>query len=225
MKPIRTIFNNQALLLRAVIDLYNKGKPVEADVTYGAGVMWRELPEPQLKFDIAPRGDLPGPSLKFDINPTKKEVLKSDCRSLPFLNNSIGSIMFDPPFMAGHLSAGRPSMITRKQYGQFPDTLSLYTFYFEALKEFWRVLKSGGIVIFKNQDYIHNHRQNFCHVHIYNMADSLNYRVEDLLILTTEHRINQLDLKTLEHARKYHCYFWIFRKPKGAEDGHKTTAR
>ena len=222
MKPIRTIFDNQALLLRAAIDLYNKGKPIEADVTYGAGAIWRELPEPQQKLDIEPRESPNIPTLKFDIEPQLKEVMKSDCRELPFLNDSIGSIMFDPPLIGGHKGAGRPSMITKRGYGQFSDALALYAFFFESLKEFWRVLRSGGIVIFKCQDYIHDHRQHFAHIEIANMATSLNYRLEDLLILTTENRINRPDLKKMEHARKYHCYFWILRKPKGAKNGDQT---
>jgi hypothetical protein len=49
-----------------------------------------------------------------------------------------------------------------------------------------------------------------------NMALEIGFYPKDLFILLTKMRLNSFGSRwhTQQHARKYHCYYWIFEKIK-----------
>ena len=82
--------------------------------------------------------------------------------------------------------------------------------YYNSLKEFYRILRDGGIVIFKCQDQVSSGRQHFVHVWIMNKAMNLGFYPKDLFILLSKNRLT--DNRMQQHARKFHSYYWVFQK-------------
>jgi len=82
--------------------------------------------------------------------------------------------------------------------------------YSGSLKEFSRVLKDDGIVIFKCQDIVSSAKQHFTHCWVMYEAMKYGFYPKDLFILLAKNRLN--DGRKQQHARKFHSYFFVFKK-------------
>jgi DNA modification methylase len=84
-----------------------------------------------------------------------------------------------------------------------------------SLKEFYRVLKDDGILIFKCQDKVSGGRQYFSHVFIINQAEQMGYYTKDMFVLLAKNRMTpKWQVKNQKNARKFHSYFLILQKSK-----------
>ena len=157
-----------------------------------------------------------GGQLKFDINPQTNDTVYADARMLPLEDKSINCLMFDPPFLATtgkSITENNDNNYINKRFGVFPDEQSLHQFYVDSMKEFYRVLKDNGILIFKCQDKISSSKQYLSHVFIINEAIKLGYYPKDLFILLAKNRlVADWQAKNQKNARKYHSYFIVFQK-------------
>ena len=142
---------------------------------------------------------------------------EADARSLPLQDSSISCMMFDPPFLATtgkSLSEGNGNKINRR-FGVFPNETSLHQFYVEAMHEAYRILKPEGVLIFKCQDKVSSGKQYFSHCFVYEEAQKIGFYAKDLFILLARNRIvADWQAMNQKHARKYHCYMWVFQKAK-----------
>ena len=123
--------------------------------------------------------------------------------------------MFDPPFLAttgSSLSKIDSSNVINKRFGVYDNELSLFKFYKNAIKEFYRILKPDGILIFKCQDKVSSGKQYFSHCFIYNTAIDIGFYPVDFFILLSNNRITAKWQQNQKHARKYHSYFWVLKK-------------
>ncbi len=173
------------------------------DVTYSTGSMWKGLREPEHKFDIDPKG---------------QDVSYADVRDLPISNESIDSIMFDPPFLATtgkSLKKSDDSNVIAKRFGVYPDEIELHTMYRDALTELHRVLTPGGLLVFKCQDKVSSGHQYFSHVYVHDYAVDVGFYPKDLFILVAKSRLVAKWQRKQQHARKFHSYFWVFQKGVG----------
>ena len=194
---IPTVYNEQHLLLRAVIKLYSPGG-FNLDPTYSKGGFYST-------------GHIPQPEYKFDLLPQSLEVIKADCRNLPLEINSIGSIIFDPPF----LHAGGKNSKMGNRFGSYPSQSSLFNdLYVPAGREFNRVLHHEGILCWKCQDTVESGKQVYTHIKIFELLTSLGFIIEDLFILTASNRMRGWNHSRQLHARKFHSFFWVARKEK-----------
>lgn len=184
---------SQQDILKWILVLYNNGNPIEVDLTYGKGNMWKGIPGPRKRYDLAPQ--LP-------------DVMMADCRKHPSRCSEIGSIMFDPPFLFG----GGNNGIMNNTYGCFPNRKEFEAFLNDSLQEISRILKSGGLLIFKCQDIISGKQNFFIHVLISTLAESHRLRPEDLFININTSALINWNIKRQHHARKLHSYFWVFKK-------------
>lgn len=156
------------------------------------------------------------PMFKFDIKPQARGVVQASAENLPIDDGMINSIMFDPPF----LSSSGDSMeskddnvnIMAKRFSVFKTMGELWNWYDECLVEFSRVLKDGGVLVFKNQDTVSSAKQYFSHVRIMNKAVEVGFYPKDLFILLAKNRIIGGNHANQQHARKFHCYYWVFEK-------------
>lgn len=177
----------------------HSGGVIECDVTCGRGMFYRYTLEP--------------PRLMFDIAPRRRGVVAADVRWLPLSDAAVGSVMFDPPFLYGAFTARRRDSTMAKKYSTVPGQIKdLVEFYVEAMAEIYRVLHPGGILYFKCQDIVDGRHNAFVHVMIHDMARAVGFRPRDLFILLAKSRPIQYNLYKQVHARKYHCYFWVFEK-------------
>ncbi len=182
---------------------------VIADVTYGKGVFWKNVPEG--KYTV----------VRSDVQDGV------DCRDLPYWKDSLDCVVLDPPYMEGlyrkskgHMAGGGSHKAFREHYsngeasnGDGPKWHgAVLDMYFKAGQEAHRVLKPGGILIVKCQDEVSANTQRLTHVEIIVKYEEFGFYAKDLFVLvrTNSPAISRLIRQV--HARKNHSYFLVFVK-------------
>lgn len=193
-------------LFPRVLSLYVTPGSTVADVTYGKGVFWKQVPKALYRV------------LATDIE------AGIDCKALPYEDTSIDCVILDPPYMhtpggtahVGHQnyesyyrnnSAGNGS---DKKYHE-----AVLDLYIAAGNEAWRVLKREGILIVKCADEVCANQQRLTHVELINEYTKKGFIVEDLFVLVRQNRPGVSRIIKQVHARKNHSYFLVFRKSSG----------
>lgn len=199
---IKSISFDQQEIIQNILTLHCDF-PIEVDPTYSKGVFYKENKIQQPKF-------------KSDINPQIKGVIKANAERLPLKSETINTVMFDPPFLA---TTGKSLLIENssnginKRFGVYPNEPALHQFYINALKEFYRILKNNGILIFKCQDKISSGVQYMTHNFVINEAEKLGFYTKDMFVLLAKNRlVADWQLVNQKNARKFHSYFLVFEK-------------
>lgn len=191
---------NQQEIIRDILILHNHGRRIHLDPCFSVGNFYKN-------------GIVESPEIKSDINPLSAGVLKLDVRELPFASSSIKSVLFDPPFLISN-SPGRAKPYKMCQrFGSFESVDELKQFYYDSLLSLQRVLKHGGLLIFKCQDFVSGRKQHLILPYICVLARELNFALRDLFVLLSRSRL-LTPLKRQQHARKYHCYFLVLKNNK-----------
>lgn len=199
----KSVYSDEGELLRMVIRLHCPNA-FELDPTYSTGNFYKGIPQPKYRC-------IPQPKYRFDIEPQTEGVVQADCRKLPLENESVVSIMFDPPFVAGIGKDGKPGII-RTRFGSYKSIEELWEMYRDALKEFHRLLKPNGMLVFKCQDTISSGKQYLSHVEIINQGVKIGFYVKDLFILLASNRVMSPNMDIQYHARKFHSYYIVMQK-------------
>jgi SAM-dependent methyltransferase len=198
---IKSISYDEQEILQNILKLHCEGS-IELDPTYSKGNFYK--------------GNFDKPIYKFDLYPQLDDVKEANCENLPLEDESITTMIFDPPFLATtgkSLKIENDSNKINKRFGVYPNEKLLHQFYLNSLKEFYRILKPNGILIFKCQDKISSSKQYLSHVFIINEAEKLGFYSKDLFILLAKQRIvANWQLKNQKNARKFHSYFIVFEK-------------
>lgn len=195
---IKTISYDQQEIINNIQKLY---APIDLDPTFGKGNFY-----PNIK-----------PKYCYDINPRIKNCQVSDYKKLPISNSctEIRAIMFDPPFLAttGPSLKKDSGNVINKRFTVYKNEDELIDEYRKAAKEFYRILPKNGCLYWKCQDKVSSGKQYFTHIDVYHIALSQGFIAADLFILLAKNRIvANWQKKNQIHARKYHCYFWVFKK-------------
>ena len=200
---VKSISFDEQEIIQGILKLHCE-YPIELDPTYSKGNFYKK--------------GIKAPKYKYDIEPQLSEVVKANAEHLPLEDECINTIMFDPPFLA---TTGKSLLIKNdsnkinKRFGVYPTEKKLHRFYINALKEFHRLLKNNGILIFKCQDKVSSGKQYFSHNFIINEAEKLGFYTKDMFILLAKNRIvADWQLKNQKNARKFHSYFLVFEKSK-----------
>jgi hypothetical protein len=193
---ITTISYDQDEILWNILKMHVKAPTFDLDPCFGGGRFYSKIIKPPKRFDIDPCDD---------------SVKAADCTNLPLEDGSVSSVIFDPPFVCGHQKKGKTGII-KSRFSSFRKVPELWDFYYASMQEFHRVLAPGGWLVFKCQDTVEDHKNFFSHCEIMNMALDLGYYPKDLFVLVAKNRIKRANQKNQVHARKYHCYFWVFQK-------------
>lgn len=198
---IKSVYQDQHEILDAIKKLYCK-KGFHVDLTFGNGCFYKKLKTPKLCFDI---------------NPKFKFVKKINSEKTPLKDTSIESIVFDPPFLC-HIKDKKVNSIMQKRFSGYWHYNDLENHYKKTLAESSRILKRKGVLIFKCQDIIHNHKIHPTHINIVNWAKDYNFILKDLFILVASHRIPVRAAlhgkQTQRHARIFHSYFLVLELNK-----------
>lgn len=200
---VKSISYDQTEIIHNILSLHVPNRKIDCDPTYSIGNFYNNT-----GIDV--------PHLRFDINPQCEGVEYGDSRSLPIESNSLNCIMFDPPFLAtsgASLKSKDDSNLIVKRFGVYPNEKELHKFYVDSMREAYRLLDNNGILIFKCQDKVSSGKQYMSHVFIMNEAVKIGFYPQDLFILLAQNRISaDWQVKSQKNARKYHSYFWVFKK-------------
>ena len=203
-KPHRSVYDNQDDILLAIACLHCPDG-FECDMTYGNGRFWDRLPKPPLCFE-----------LDADVAAQHEGVEVGDSQCLPLDRESVGSCVFDPPFLT-YVKNGRDhkdgNVAMTARFGGYYTYDELEDHYRHSISEAYRILKPGGVMVFKCQDIIHNHKMHSTHTRVINMAEIEGFRLLDLFVLVAKHRMPGPQKGTQRHARVWHSYFLVLLKP------------
>ena len=202
---IKTVSDNQHEILASILKLTGLSK-FDADITFGNGSFWKAVPPP---------------SLQFDIDQQVEGVVKACSTNLPVADNSLGSVVFDPPFLTYVRSgrSGNGSMVMSNRYGGYWRYDELEDHYKKTITEVHRILQPKGVFVFKCQDIIHNHKMHPTHINVVNWCEG-TFRLKDMFILTAKARIPVPQTKGVakrvqKHARIHHSYFLVLERLNG----------
>lgn len=202
-KMIKSISSSQTEIIQSILELHVPNHIIDLDPTYSKGVFYKN-------------NNIQPPKLKYDLFPQVEDCLQADCRNLPIEDKSLDCIMFDPPFVVScgpSIGNGNEkSNIITNRFSSFYPVTNLFSFYDESLKEFYRILKNNGVLIFKCQDTVSGGINYMSHIYIHNMASNIGFYPKDLFILEAKNRLISGKVKNQNHARKFHSYFWVFEK-------------
>lgn len=196
MEPLIKSFSfSQDSILQSIIQLHIPSGKIHCDPCYNKGGFYKS-------------GKISAPELRSDINPIHK-VPVFDCRKLPCEDNSIKSIIFDPPFVT---YAGKNGYHCMRKYGSFQTLKALLDMYRDSFQEFYRILKKKGILIVKCQDGTYGPDLYLTHINAVVLpCEKIGFKAIDFFILLSKGRPERRDC-TQRHARKYHSYFIVFKK-------------
>lgn len=199
-----------------ILGLHVPPNAVIADVTWGKGVFWSRVPGSQLDDYTVLVSDL-------DTG--------VDATNLPYGDESLDALVFDPPYMeglfradAGNLAGGGSHAAFREHYSNGLTTVAngnehrpkyhqaVLDLYERAGVEARRVLRTEGIYIVKCQDEVSANRQELTHVQIIRHLESLDFYCRDLFVVVRRNRAGLSRVKKQVHARKNHSYFLVFQK-------------
>lgn len=199
---IKSIYDNQNDILEAIQTLHCP-TGFECDITFGNGSFWKEILRPKFCFDI---------------EPLYAGVVKANSIKLPLEDNILNNMVFDPPFLT-YIKSGREgngNMVMSKRFGGYWTYDELGEHYIATLMEAKRILKKKGVLIFKCQDIIHNHKMHCTHINVVLWAGQMGFRLKDLFILTAKHRMPVRAAahgkQIQKHARIFHSYFLVLEK-------------
>ena len=186
-----------------VLELYVAPGSTVADVTYGRGVFWRQIPEDRYKL------------LASDIQDGV------DCRELPYGANEIDCVVLDPPYMHSPGGSAHTAHDAFERHyrnnGSGNQTATKYheaviDLYEDAGREAHRVLRDRGVLIVKCQDEVCSNRQRFTHIEIIQAYEQIGFVAEDLFVVVRQNRPGVSRAIRQVHARKNHSYFLVFWK-------------
>ena len=196
---VKSISYDQNEIIQWIMNLYCPDG-FELDPTHSIGNFYKKIPKPKLKYDISPQSS---------------DVKQADCTDLPLDNNSIQSIMFDPPFVVGIPTDTAKNGIMEKRFGSYSNIQKdLWRMYLKSMAEFKRILKDNGVLVVKCQDIVSCGLQFMSHIELINYAILLGFYPKDLFILLAENRVNRWKDKPQQHSRKFHSYFIVFINQK-----------
>ena len=223
-----------APVFRQILELHVEPGSLVADVTYGEGAFWRDVP--------AGAYDLRATDLKTGV----------DCRDLPYEDGSVDCVVFDPPYIEGLHRTSTEQLAGTGTFSPFRSRYSngkagegvrgtaasyhgaVLSLYLEAAVEAHRVLRNHGMYIVKCQDEVSANRQWWTHVEIMNALEDRFY-CKDLFVVVRTNKPTVAGLVKQVHARKNHSYFLVFMKldpahpnrlkpPKTTKSSNKTSS-
>jgi len=197
-----------------ILELHVPEGSLIADVTWGNGVFWQNVPPNKYKL------------LPTDI------ATGMDCRQLSYTNNSLDCVVLDPPYMEGFYRKSPDNKAGSGSHSAFAEAYSngdeinedlenegtkkwhaaVTDMYFKAGKEAFRVLRKNGVLIVKCQDEVSAGKQWLTHVEIINKYEDFGFYTKDLFVVVRNNRPSVSRLITQKHARKNHSYFLVFVK-------------
>lgn len=209
---IKNISCDQSEILYNIMQLHNNGQPFECDITAS-----------ELKFykkGKKDKYDIPIPKILMDVYPLREDIIKiTPFQKLPLEDNSISSIVVDLPFVISpkdcksKIENKDGSNLISNRFSSFYPADELFENIYWWIKECYRVVKDGGIVVWKFQSTVSGGRECWGAPFSFMVADKVGFYIKDEFILEAKARlISASKINKQKHARKYTSTFWVFQK-------------
>ncbi|MCK4785956.1 MAG: hypothetical protein KAV87_19525 [Desulfobacteraceae bacterium] len=198
MKPIVTALRgSNSALLHNILKIHLPNGGTVADVTYGNGHFWTDIPADE-----------------YNLLPTDLKT-GTDLKRLPYLPGTIDALVLDPPYRArrgGRSNWANRDMTARYNLDSIETADDVYNLYINGAREARRVLRHHGRLIVKCMDEICGGQQRWWHITLMRDIENVGYRCEDLFILLRQGGV--VVKKPQRHGAKNHSYFLVFYKIK-----------
>jgi len=195
-----------------VLDLHAEPGSEIADVTYGEGVFWRQVPSGKYELTAT------------DIDPSRSPDSTDgvDCRDLPYDDASFDCVVLDPPYAEGFYetpdkSSENDYWIKDRYVGTTGEQSATYhdavlEMYAAAGEEARRVLRDDGLLIAKMQDEVSRNEQRLTHVEVTNIYEEMGFHAKDLFVVVRPDTPTVGRMYEQRRARKNHSYFLVYEK-------------
>lgn len=198
-----------------IVDLHVEDGATIADVTYGRGNFWTDVPDGKYKV------------YKTDIDPEKSPDSEEgvDCRNLPYEDGEIDCVVLDPPYAEGFFRRNKEHLAGNGTHSNFRSNYStgdvhtggskyhqaVLDLYFEAGKEAKRVLSDAGVFVVKVGDEVSSNTQYLTHIQITNYYErELEFYTKDLFVVERHNKPSVSGMQNQVHARKNHSFFMVY---------------
>lgn len=195
MAVLTCLTGTNADLFLAATTLYLKDGAQVADITYGKGVFWRNVPEDKYKL------------FATDL------MTGVDFKALPYADGEFDAVVFDPPYLNG--GAGVKDSLN-KCYQNNENNMcheNVIALYLSGILESRRILKRGGILFIKCQPAVADHKQKLTHVQLMTILPMIGLTIEDEFILQ-QTSVPVMRHTQQQHARKNHSYLLVARRTR-----------
>lgn len=187
---------SQDEILQNISLLYLDGKTFDCDLTYSIGNFYKQLAQPELKFD------------KY---PCSETVRPLEC-AYRLEEQSLNSVIFDLPFLIQSESNQRWGLKIPERFGSFSDEAELLETNRYMLELAYKLLKTNGILVVKTQNTRkYNKLITVHHAIIEHATNTLKFRLIDEFVRLHNHVTKNKGFNNLS-SRTCHCYFLVFRK-------------
>jgi len=183
--------------LRDILSLHCKKMPIELDLTWGKGNLWKGLPIPAMRNALS---DNHGSNMSFDFR-----------EEWPVKNDSISGIIYDPPFL---IKRGRTNSFMIEKFSCFSSVEEATKAHQEVIRRAFDALKLYGKFVVKIQDHTCDHgRVYFASQKIFSLALEVGFVAVDHFVQIGKPLIDPRVKKQLT-ARKSHVDWFVFEKSK-----------
>ncbi len=199
--PASVWFGEDAELIEALLTFYPRKTPrTIVDATVNAGRFWRGSKRSVIGLDIDPR---------------HRPAIVANNTAMPFRDESIEALVYDPPHIPNqgrdrskdfNTRFGLVLRSSKQNHYTFSHTFPAFT------REAYRVLRPEGILLCKITDYVHHHRYQWAHIEFVSAARQAGLMPCDCIIKVRKGPIIDPKWKRAHHSRRQHCYWLIFRK-------------
>lgn len=190
-------------LLPGIIDLHwksrNNGRPRIVDCNYGRGLFWVGS---RYERDV----------VGIDINPARGKTVVASNNHLPFANDSIDVLVYDPPHLIDNSKTPRKKLLS-DAYSCAWGCSSLGDYMAPFIKEAGRAIKQNGILIAKVADIIHSATYQWQMLMLVGLIQESSLTACDCIVKTRP-RPGAVSSKWKRqmHSRRRHCYLIVARK-------------
>ena len=126
---------------------------------------------------------------------------------------SLHSIVIDLPFIVKDYKSAQTSMIAQR-FNYFSSVKELYETNTSMISLAFRKLHKNGFLIMKTMDFVFGSSQHWVGNFVQNTANEIGFVLYDTFILVSRTKILTTKGEKQHFARKYHSYFFVFRKAK-----------
>lgn len=209
---IRNISFDQSEILHNIMELYTDGRPYECDITASSLAFYRKT-----KGD---KYEIPTPRILMDCMPQRDDIIKiTPFNKLPLEDNSIESIVVDLPFVISPKSCKSVvekkdgANLTSNRFSSWYPAREGYENMYWWIKECYRVLKPGGVCVYKIQSTISGGKfVPYAQFSFMAAQDAGFYFIDEFILEAQSRLIAPAKYKKQAHARKFTSSFFVLKK-------------